>query len=264
MGRKELKALEKHSYNKIDMIQDYRLKPAKSPTFYKHLEKRMELEDQLLVEIQEGNLEKALEAYNQLLNMILADNEGSIGFLYVKSYSYSLNILCRRAAYQSGVPIAILHTTALEHITKINGAVSRDVLFDENIRMISKYTELIRSISLNQYSPVVNKVLEYVFMNYNQEISLKDLADYCGLTPAYLSAVFKEKSGQSVISFVTEKKMEYACALLAGTEMQIQEIAAHLGYQDVSYFTRVFRKKLSTTPTKYRSRKKQSAAADKQ
>lgn len=224
----------------------------KNDQLYQHLEERIQMEDQMLLEIQTGNLAEALRVYDRLARLIIADNEGSIGFLYVKSYSYSLNILCRRAAYKSGVPITLLHTTALRHITRINDAVSRDVLFEENIRMVSEYTELIRSLSIKKHSQLVNKVVEYIFTNLNREFSLKDLADYCRLTPTYLSAVFKKETGQSVMSYVTARKIRYACALLANTQMQIQEAARHCGYQDVSYFTRVFRRETGTTPTQYR------------
>lgn len=227
------------------------------PQLYQHLEERIQLEDQMLFEIQTGNLTEALNVYERLAHLIITDNDGSIGFLYVKSYSYSLNILCRRTAYKAGVPITLLHTTALRHISLINEAVSRDVLFKENIRMVSEYTEMIRSLSIKQYGPIVNKVLEYIFTNLNQEFSLKDLSDYCRLTPTYLSAVFKKETGCSVMSFVTAKKIRYACTLLTDTQMQIQEVARHCGYHDVSYFTRAFRRETGITPTLYRSRSTQ-------
>lgn len=237
----------------MESVQAYYPELTQDSPFYQHLEERIQLEDQMLLEIQTGNLTEALNVYDRLAHLIISDNEGSIGFLYVKSYSYSLNILCRRAAYRSGVPITILHTTALRYISRINDAVSRDVLFKENIHMVSEYTELIRSLSIKQYGPIVNRVLEYIFTNLNREFSLKDLADYCRLTPTYLSAVFKKETGRSVMSFVTSKKIRYACTLLTDTQMQIQEVARHSGYHDVSYFTRVFRRETGITPTQYRS-----------
>lgn len=233
------------------------------PAFYMHLEERIRLEDQIALEIQTGNLTKALEVYDRLLKLILADNDGSISFLYVKSYSYSLNMLCRRCAYRSGVPVAALHALAIHHITRINEAVSRNVLFEENIRMISEYTDIIRNLSFRSGSTTVNKVMEYIFMNLNQEISLKDLADYCRLTPNYLSAVFKKETGQSVMAFVTEKKIQYACSLLSDTAFQIQEVAHHLGYDDVSYFTRVFRKVMGMAPSTYRQRKERNTEPER-
>lgn len=222
------------------------------PEFYMHLEERIQLEDQISLEIQTGNLTKALEFYDRLFRLILADNDGSISFLYVKSYSYSLNMLCRRAAYHSGVPVTALHALAIHHITRINEAVSRNVLFEENITMISEYTELIRNLAFKQYSATVNKVLEYIFMNLNRDFSLKELAEHCRLTPNYLSAVFKKETGQPVMACAAEKKIRYACSLLSGTSMQIQEVAHHLGYEDVSYFSRVFRKQTGMTPSDYR------------
>lgn len=229
------------------------------PEFYMHLEERIRLEDQISLEIQTGNLTKALEVYDRLVRLILADNDGSISFLYVKSYSYSLNMLCRRCAYRSGVPVTALHALAVHHITRINEAVNRNVLFEENIRMICQYTDVIRSLSFRSGSATVNKVMDYIFMNLNQEISLKGLADYCRLTPGYLSAVFKKETGQSVMAFVTEKKIRYACSLLSDTAFQIQEVAHHLGYDDVSYFTRVFRKVMGMTPSAYRQRQERNA-----
>lgn len=226
---------------------------------FMHLDERIRLEDQIALEIQTGNLTGALEGYHRLVRLILDDNDGSISFLYVKSYSYSLNMLCRRSAYHSGVPVDALHKLALRHIALINEAASRNVLFEENIRMISEYTDIIRSLALRHGSTTANKVTEYVLGNLNKEISLKELADYCRLSPNYLSAVFKKETGQSIMAFVTEKKMEYACSLLTGTAFQIQEVAHHAGYADVSYFTRVFGKVMGMTPSAYRQQKKHQA-----
>lgn len=242
-------------------IADFYSNLPDDPEFYMHLEERIRLEDQIALEIQTGNLTEALEVYDRLVRLILADNDGSISFLYVKSYSYSLNMLCRRSAYRSGVPVAALHALAVHHITRINEAASRNVLFEENVRMISEYTDIIRSLSFQTHSTTVNKVIEFIFRNLNREISLKELADYCRLSPSYLSAVFKKETGQSVLSFVTEKKIQYACSLLTDTEFQIQEVARHLGYEDVSYFTRVFGKVTGMTPSAYRQQNKYSEKA---
>lgn len=237
-------------YTEVTQTRD--LINAQNPKFYQHLEERIQLEDQLLLEIQAGNLTESLSIYNRLARLIILDNEGGLGFLYVKSYSYSLNVLCRRAAHKTGVPITILHAAALRHVSLINDAISRDVLFEENIRMISEYTELIRRLSICQYGPIVNKVQEYIFNNLNRDFSLKELADCCRLTPSYLSAVFKRETGCSVMSFAASRKIYYACTLLTDTHMQIQEIARHCGYRDVSYFTRAFRRETGVTPTEYR------------
>lgn len=227
-----------------------------TPGFYEHLQKRMELEDRLVAEVRACKQREALLVYRQLQESVLEELSSTVSstpeLSFLKSYCYALNFICRQAAHQAGVPITILYAAATRQIALINRALTREMLISDNLRMVSDYIFLIQNLALKPYSATVRKIIEYIHLNLASEIQLKDLADHMKMTPAYLSGKFKKETGESIMTFVTKKKMDYACSLLINTSLPIQEIAQLAGYKDAGYFTRIFRRLMGVTPTAYR------------
>ena len=234
-----------------------------NPGFYEHLQKRMELEDRLLSEIRACKQQEALQIYRRLEESVLEELCSTLSSMpelsFLKSYCYSLNFLCRQAAHQEGVPITALYAAATRQIARINRALTKEMLVNDNQRMVMDYISLIQNLALKSYSSTVKKIVEYIFLNMAHEIQLKDLADHMKMTPSYLSGKFKKETGESIMTFVTKKKIDYACSLLINTSLPIQEIAQLAGYKDAAYFTRVFRRQMGSTPSGWR---RQNSLAD--
>lgn len=88
------------------------------------------------------------------------------------------------------------------------------------------------------------------------DFNLQELADKLGISPQYLSRIFKEKYGMNFIDYITNKKLQHAKSLLINTEKSIKEISVITGYTDPNYFSRVFKKFMNVTPNKYRKKSK--------
>ena len=87
---------------------------------------------------------------------------------------------------------------------------------------------------------------------------VQQIADDLGFSPAYLSRIYKERTGRNIIDRITEVRLEKAEELLSGTDMPITEICRATGYSSSSYFHRVFRKKHLISPGEYRQKMKES------
>ncbi len=96
------------------------------------------------------------------------------------------------------------------------------------------------------------RVLRHIHQNLHREITLAELADLAELSPAYFSNLFSRMMGAGPIEFVNRRKMEQAQRLLLGTSKPLKEIAAEVGFHDVFYFSRLFRKITGTAPGRYR------------
>ncbi|MHA6483447.1 response regulator [Paenibacillus sp. strain BS8-2] len=101
-------------------------------------------------------------------------------------------------------------------------------------------------------SVIIDKVHRFVNRHLNEDVSLQSLADNVYLHPAYLSSVYKEWTGEGVSQYIYRRKMEHAAELLRKSNRKINEIAEDVGYQNTSYFIRVFKKYYACTPQKYR------------
>ena len=98
------------------------------------------------------------------------------------------------------------------------------------------------------------KVKIYIDKNYNENISLKSIAEAVNANQYYLSHIFKEEIGFSPMQYVTRRRIVEAQNLLINTQLSITEIAANVGYNNSNYFQNVFKKIVGYTPGSYRKR----------
>lgn len=96
--------------------------------------------------------------------------------------------------------------------------------------------------------------IEYLQRRYHTAISLNDLADRVHLSPAHLSRSFSRSVGMGVVQFVHRLRAEEACRLLAMTGLQIAQIATRVGYDELAYFSRCFKRQIGLSPKDYRKR----------
>lgn len=89
--------------------------------------------------------------------------------------------------------------------------------------------------------------------NYNKPWTISTMAGLCNLSDSYFSHYFKEKTGISPMKYLTDLRMEKAKFLLSESDMPVSSIATSLGYNDVLYFSRIFKKNIGESPTVYRS-----------
>lgn len=101
--------------------------------------------------------------------------------------------------------------------------------------------------------PVIAGVQAYLGENFGQNLSLGHLAAHFFLSETYLCELFKKNTGCTVLNFLIQVRLHNACLLLAESGMSLKEIAAAVGFNDYSYFGRIFRRKMGKTPDQYRS-----------
>ncbi len=98
----------------------------------------------------------------------------------------------------------------------------------------------------------IQQVKQYIMDHSHQDISLDTLARKVGLSPIYISKMFKEKQGINYIDFLTECRLEKAKRLMKDSEKSIKEITYEVGYHDPNYFSKVFKKMTNVSPKEYR------------
>ncbi len=101
----------------------------------------------------------------------------------------------------------------------------------------------------------IQKILHYIDMNdLGTTISLENIADFIGLSPQYISKLFKQQFNINFIDYVIQQRIKLACNLLKTTELPVKDVATRCGYNDVSYFSKVFGKFTGLTPREYRQK----------
>ncbi len=93
----------------------------------------------------------------------------------------------------------------------------------------------------------------YIIEHISENVSLCEAANNCFLSPNYFCRLFKEQTGEKYSEFYIRIKMEYAAKLLIKTRKKIYEISDLLGYKNVKYFFKLFKRIYFCTPTEYRN-----------
>ena len=104
----------------------------------------------------------------------------------------------------------------------------------------TRHTESLRSRYPDAH-PVILKVLDYIEKHYMDKISQRELAESLGISPEYLSFLFKKEIGEKFAHFVQTYRIEVAKCLLKNGENQVEDIPYLVGFSDGKYFSKVFR-----------------------
>lgn len=101
---------------------------------------------------------------------------------------------------------------------------------------------------------IIKRAINYIQNNFDQDLSLEEIAEVVHLNPSYLSHIFKEETGSGFSDYLTEIRLDKAQVLLKNSNQNITTIANQVGYKNANYFSQVFKKKFSLTPTEYRKK----------
>lgn len=99
---------------------------------------------------------------------------------------------------------------------------------------------------------IVEAMKEMIATNYMNDLNLSDIAEQFHYNPSYLSDLFKTKTGQSFIQYLTDVRMSKALRLLGETPLSLSDIAELTGFSNASYFSTKFKKTFSVSPSEYR------------
>ncbi len=103
--------------------------------------------------------------------------------------------------------------------------------------------------------PVIQKILRYMEEEYAADLTLKEISARLGYSSAYVSRLFKLKLRTSFTEYLQRLRLANSCRLLLETDQNIEEIAAAVGYQNVQFYYRLFRRYYALTPQQYRHKK---------
>jgi two-component system response regulator YesN len=124
------------------------------------------------------------------------------------------------------------------------------------IQVIHSIIELKSTRHISKKKDVISEIKEYVADHYDTNITLADLSARFFINPYYLSQLFKEKTGDTYLSYVTGIRMNQARELLQDTDLKVYEVCQKVGYSDTNHFSKLFEKLNGCTPSEFRKKSK--------
>ena len=149
-----------------------------------------------------------------------------------------------------------IHLAATDYLVKPVFPEDVEKVLASIAAKIGKGTASIESLliksSRNSMPPFILKALDYVTLNYIDQINLKDVAPYACVSVAYLSAGFRKYTGYTFIEYLNMYRIEVAKKLLLETNQPMEQIALQVGIGDVIYFNKLFKRFSRQSPGKFR------------
>jgi len=129
-------------------------------------------------------------------------------------------------------------------------SILHDLSTSRNMRALSDST--FSQAEFSYTSRRVEKVMEYINHNFDKPVSLSEVAKIANMTEVSFSRFFKNRTGASFIDSLIEIRLGHASRKLIDTSESISEVAYNCGFNNISNFNRIFKKKKGCTPTEFR------------
>lgn len=120
---------------------------------------------------------------------------------------------------------------------------------EKNMRRILETGAYLPSI---KHADMIYKALSYIEENYSQHIGLQEIADHVHFSPPYFSKIFKNEMNMTFTQYLTMVRIEESKKLLEDKTIPLSDIPTMVGFEEQSYFSKVFRISTGTSPGRFR------------
>ena len=207
-------------------------------------------ENRLLYSIANVNTEQAKVLLNELLSYYFYVSGGDLNSIKVRCAE--LHALMARAAVDGGVSSNCLLLYNEEFYQKFWAQNSFEAICSWCAKDLEELIGAVKKNANIKRIDIIHKAIRYIQENYQQKITLIDVAQKVFLSPAYFSKIFKEEMGCSFREYLNNYRIEKSMAMLLQENIKASSIAFMVGFDDQSYFTKVFKRVVGITPNQYR------------
>jgi two-component system response regulator YesN len=210
----------------------------------------IEKERELLSRVRMGDRLGAKEILNNLLGDIFFKSAGHPEV--IKARILELVVVLSRAAVEGGAGLERLLGLNFYYLQELYSIDSLDELSHWIVKALDGFIDAVYDIRDFKNFRVIKQTVDYIEQNYNRDLSIEEIAGAVHLSPFYLSRLFKQEMDSTLVECLSRVRIEKARQILKQTSRSITQVALEVGYNDSSYFSKVFKKYTGTTPNRFR------------
>lgn len=215
---------------------------------------RYALEAALMTAVENGNVVKALESWNELHNSVAFLKRLGQTLESARVSAAITRTVIRIGAMHAGIPPIVNDRLSSASASIIWDAHTIDEINQEHERMIREYCQTIRRKSTAGYSNLTVSVLYYLDHSYAQTITLQSISEELEAPVSRIVSLFQKEVGITPLAYLNRLRMQHAAHSLAHSKMPIHEVAASVGIMDANYFVKRFKAEFHETPGEYRAK----------
>ncbi|RBW70063.1 helix-turn-helix domain-containing protein [Bacillus taeanensis] len=220
------------------------------------IEIRYHYEKKLMNAISKGDkeeVERISKEANSIIN--ISDRIPESPIRSAKNLLLVLNTLCRLAAEKGGIHPAYIDKISEKFAILIERAPNLPHLKNLVTVIMNEYCDAVQQFSTRHYSSLVKKAVDYIEYNLENPLTLNEIAAHLHVNASHLSRKFKQDTDMTMIDYINKKRVEEAKLYLQRGNISITDIAFMVGFNDLNYFSRVFKKFTLLTPSQYMKNK---------
>lgn len=210
----------------------------------------LEKEKELLALIAIGDKKGSQKILNEILGYIFFSTGGN--FEVIKARILELVVLLSRAALEGGADIEQIFGLNYKYLNAIHGFKTVEEITYWLSKIMVRFTDCVFNLSDVKHVDVIYKAVDYVKRNYMNKITLEEVSSYVHLSPSYFSKVFKDEMKCNFNTYVNQVRIEMSKKLLLNDSINLVDVSNFVGYEDQSYFSKVFKKIVGVSPGKFR------------
>ncbi|MBF0243938.1 MAG: helix-turn-helix transcriptional regulator [Planctomycetes bacterium] len=210
----------------------------------------VQVEPELISAIRREDREGAVNILNSLLVVLYHRGSGNLDL--VKSLALELVVTMSRTAVESGQVQQELLGTNYAHITSLSEVKSEEEMSRWLVTMLDRIMDSMGRPGRKMPLAIVRDTLSYINEHLSQNIGRDDAARAVGVSPSHFSRTIAHHTGWGFNELLAQARVEKAAQLLRETDKSLVQIALESGFNDQSYFSKVFKKLMRTTPRQYR------------
>ena len=207
-------------------------------------------ENDLIASIIDGDKETANKLLNELLGYIFFYSSGK--FDLIKARVFELLVLLSRAAVEGGAESEYIFTLNCRYFDEINHINGIDNLCLWLVEIMNAFTDYVFRYTDVKHVDIIRKAVDYIRRNYAKKLTLEEVSAHVYLSPSYFSKVFKDEMDCNFNAYLNKFRIEKSKQLLLNDTVRLVDISGLVGFEDQSYFSKVFKKLTDMTPGKFR------------
>lgn len=201
-----------------------------------------------------GKREQLDTCLNRYFNLMENLNPGEEDLIFMKMVEFLLHLSAK--AGENNLEVGRIYNANIHH--EIRKIIEKSAIKDLRDWAAAVCDEVMQlrtdPAKAEQYDPVIEQVLKFLSDNYDRRITLDEVCDHVNISPSYFCSLFKQKTGETLMGYLTNMRMTRAKELLINRNLKIYEVAVMVGYDDFRHFSKTFRKMAGHTPQEYRER----------
>lgn len=218
----------------------------------RRVEQRYEYSAALTNAVQQGNLSLAMHLVGQYDPSSQTAVRNTNPLRNAQNYCIVLNTQLRHALENSGIHPFQVDRLSNEIGLEIEQLKNISLLPEFFSSVIRRYCRLVQEHAYPNLKPLTNLAVTYIKEHLADNLTVKDTAKALTVNANYLSSLFHKDMGMTFIDFVNKERTNQASALLRHTNLQIQQIASTVGYNNTSYFAKQFLRFQGVSPSQHR------------